>query len=86
MICPPGRPTRVDTQTPPLTHMDPSVGGSVVLAREDVPRRRGTTTEYYLTAMGDADHLALLPLSPMEVRILIAALGRASDELRGRAP
>jgi hypothetical protein len=82
----PGRPVGVDTQTPPLTHMDPSVGGSVVLTREEVPRRRGTQTEFFLTAMGDADHLALLPLSAMEARILIAALGRAADELRGRAP
>jgi hypothetical protein len=73
-----------ETQTPPLTHADPSVGGSVVLTREDVPRRRGTTTQYYLTAMGDADHLALLPLSTMEARIVTAALHRAVDEARGR--
>ena len=75
-----------ETQTPPLTHMDPSVGGSIVLTREDVPHRGGTTTQYYLTAMGDADHLALLPLSAMDARIVTAALHRAVDALRTRAP
>lgn len=71
-----------EAQTPPLTHADASVGGSVVLTREDVPRRRGVSTQYYLTAMGDADHLALLPLTSMEARIVTAALHRAVDALR----
>lgn len=75
-----------ETQTPPLTHADASVGGSVVLTREDVPRRRGVTTQYYLTAMGDADHLALLPLSAMEARIVTAALHRAVDGIGAQSP
>jgi len=75
-----------ETQTPPLTNADRSVGGSVVLTREDVPRRGGVTTQYYLTVMGDADHLALLPLSAMDARIVSAALHRATDALRARGP
>ena len=55
-----------------------------MLTREDVPRRRGVTSQYYLTAMGDADHLALLPLSAMEARIVSSALHRAVDALRGQ--
>jgi hypothetical protein len=77
-----GNATGPEAQTPPLTHADASVGGSVVLTREDVPRRRGVSTQYYLTAMGDADHLALLPLTSMEARIVTAALHRAVDALR----
>ena len=72
-----------ETQTPPLMNTDPSVGGSVVLTRQDVRRIGGTTTEYYLTATGDADHIALLPLSAMDTRIVTAALRRAVDASRG---
>ena len=70
-----------EIETAPLTHHDASMGGSVVLTRQ--PVARGTRPRLYLTVTGDRDHIALIPLTPMDARIVLAALNRASEEARG---
>jgi len=74
-----------DEETPPLTHRDPSVGGSVVLTRgADDGVADDAAPRFYLTVTGDADHIALVPLTPMDARILVSALRRAAEEAKGR--
>ena len=74
------REEREERETSPLTHHDASMGGSVVLTRQ--PVARGTRPRLFLTVTGDPDHIALIPLTPMDARIVIAALNRASEETR----
>jgi hypothetical protein len=71
-----------DQETTPLTHRDESMGGSVVLTRPG--RGAGGSARLYLTVTGDSDHIAMIPLTPMDARIVIAALDRAAAEARGR--
>ena len=73
------RTPRTDTETSPLTHRDESLAGRVVLTRRGADT--GGSARLYLTVMGDSDHIAMIPLTPMDARIVIAALDRAA---RGR--
>jgi hypothetical protein len=70
-----------DEDTPPLSHRDSSVGGSVVLTR--AAASDDAAARFYLTVTGDADHIALVPLTPMDARILVSALRRAAEEAKG---
>ena len=40
----------------------------------------GGSARLYLTVMGDSDHIAMIPLTPMDARIVMAALERAANE------
>ena len=66
---------RVDRETSPLTHRDESLPGQVVLTRRGAGT--GGSARLYLTVMGDSDHIAMIPLTPMDARIVMAALQRA---------
>ena len=69
---------RVDRETSPLTHRDESLPGQVVLTRRGAGT--GGSARLYLTVMGDSDHIAMIPLTPMDARIVMAALERAARE------
>jgi hypothetical protein len=69
---------RVDRTTSPLSHRDESLPGQVVLTRRGAGT--GGSARLYLTVMGDSDHIAMIPLTPMDARIVIAALERAANE------
>jgi len=74
------RSPRGEEETSPLTHRDDSMKGSVVLSRSASGGRE--PARLYLTVVGDSDHIAMIPLTPMDARIVIAALDRAAAESR----
>ena len=76
------RSPRGEAETSPLTHRDDSMRGSVVLSRSAPVGR--SPARLYLTVTGDSDHIAMIPLTPMDARIVIAALDRAAAESRPR--
>lgn len=69
-----------DRETSALTHRDESLAGRVVLTRRGAAT--GGSSRLYLTVMGDSDHIAMIPLTPMDARIVIAALDRAATASR----
>ncbi len=75
-----GRSSPVDRETSPLTHREESLPGQVVLTRRGAGT--GGSAKLYLTVMGDSDHIAMIPLTPMDARIVMAALDRAVEEAK----
>ena len=75
------RSSSVDQETSALTHRDESLPGRVVLTRRGAGT--GGSAKLYLTVMGDSDHIAMLPLTSMDARIVMAALDRAVQEAKG---
>src|SRR3954468_6694889 len=76
-----GRSSSVDQEPSALTHRDESLPGRVVLTRRGAGT--GGSAKLYLTVMGDSDHIAMIPLTPMDARIVMAALDRAVQESKG---
>ena len=76
-----GRTPSTDQTTSPLTQRDASLPGTVVLTRRGAGT--GGSARLYLTVTGDSDHIAMIPLTAMDARIVMAALDRAAEATRG---